>query len=915
MADDTDLPAALLDRVFRVLYGPEERRDGDLRALCADHPEHAASIRRHLEASETAKRTADQEQDESGPTRWLRLWSLAPGTTFGSYRIVEVLGSGGMGTVFAATRSSDDATVALKILHPTVLRQPNARVRFVREAKVLARLRHPRICELLDFGEVEGCPFLVLRLVHGPTLSECIAAARRLGDTENFGDRLLADEWRSSLLAEADGCAVPRNLGATLRLLELLAEALHAAHRHGVVHRDVKPGNVMLDADGRPVLVDFGLATHRSHDTLTAPGDLLGTPAYMPPERVRRSDEEPDEQGDVYSLGAVLFECLTLRTPFVAGSHGELLAAIANTTPPALRDLRPDVPVDLETVVATALARDLRTRYATAADLAADLGRVRRGEPVKARRPSWLALVVDFATRNRMFTAITLMAAFATTLLSTLASMARAEQRDADLLSSSAIVAMAHAAEQELWPATPDKEERFVAWLQRYAAPGDSSALPERLLRLEAACGCSARAALAYDRAQRFAIERQRLQDELGSIQQLVPVDRPESMPPEELEQFKLRRAEWLRIELARTPESSAVIPTGSTAHFAALLETARYVLDSAEIPDRPGAIARVSQTLARLRSPPTVESPDAWRAVRDAVANGQAPYRQAIELVPQRGLVPLGPDPTSDLQEFAVIGSGTVPVRDPAGRLSSTTDAAIVLVLLPGGITTIGTGHIDFGADAMAFPPHGVKLEPFFLAKYETTNRQWRTLGGGTPSRMAPGDQFFGEHIGDAHPVESVALPECREVMRWHGLVLPTEAQWEYAARAGLSEATAAALARERNRDNTAMDWNRPMPPFVSDDGWDGHLLTTAVGSWPANGFGLHDMGGNVSEWCDDLFGLYCFPPRAHDGRRLTTWGDRGVGRGANFMINTRLHHRIPVPPGLRLPILGVRAARRVET
>ncbi|MCC7397672.1 MAG: SUMF1/EgtB/PvdO family nonheme iron enzyme [Planctomycetes bacterium] len=914
MVEPPDLPALpddLLDRLFRTLYGPADQRDHDLAALYAAEPQHAEAMRSHAEWSTTMQEATHLEPGESGPARWLRRWSLAPGTTFGPYRIVEALGSGGMGTVFAARRLADDALLALKVLHPGVLRHPEAKRRFAREAQVLERLRHPGICEQVDFGELEGCPFLVMRLVNGPTLAERITFARRLGKTTGFDDALLPDTTRSR---SPTGHGVGRHLAATLHLLEQLAAALQVAHEHGVVHRDVKPGNIMLDADGRPVLVDFGLATHGAHTTLTATGDLLGTPAYMAPEQVRRGADEPDAQADVYSLGAVLFECLTLRAPFVANSHGALLAAIARTAPPALRDLRPDLPKDLETVVSTALARDRRVRYRTAQELAADLARVRRGEPVVARRLSWLAHGRDFASRNRTFTTITALAAAATTLLVLLAAIVRAEQHEADLLSSTAIVAMAHAAEAQLWPVTPDQPAKLAAWLQRFAAPGDPGSLPARLQRLEAACGCSAEAALRHERSRLFADERRRLQQELLAISRLTAVDGDGSMPTGEFEQFKLRRAEWLRVELRRVAEVPPAATAGSPAHLAALLATARYVVDGAEVPDRPGAIHRVEQALQRQRSPANAATPVSWQAVQQAVGAARPPYRRPLQLAPQRGLAPLGPDPETGLQEFVVMHTGLAPTRDAEGRLQRAPDAAIVLVLLPGGDATIGTSHIDFGADALAFPAHRLRLDPFFLAKHEVTQHQWRTMGGGTPSRLTAGDEFFGERIGEAHPVENVDREACREVLGWHGLTLPTEAQWEYAARGGLGAPRLSELARERGRDNTAADWNRPMPPFVSDDGWDGHLLATATGSFPANGFGLHDIGGNVSEWCDDRFGPYCFPTRPGDGRRLTTWGAHAVARGANFMINTRLHHRMPVPASLRLPVLGVRAARRLD-
>jgi serine/threonine protein kinase/formylglycine-generating enzyme required for sulfatase activity len=924
MGDDAkslELPPELLEALFRVLYGPTESRERQLAALRAAHPDFDRAISAQVASADAAAASACLETVDLGQSgRRGRQWSLGPGTTFGAYRIGEHLGTGGMGAVFAATRLSDGAPVALKVLHADALAQPAAIQRFEREARALAALRHPNLCELFEGGEVEGCPFLAMRLVDGPTLAERIAAAKRSkeGDVGNL-EPLLPPAIERALLATADGCRIDPSLGALLWMLEQVASALHEAHERGVVHRDVKPSNVLLATDGRPQLVDFGLATLRAAATLTASGDLLGTPAYMAPEQIRRGSGDVDVRVDVYSLGVVMFECLTLRLPFTGASHGELLEAIRRAPPPPLRELRPDLPLGLLAVVETAMARTPDLRYRTAREFAQDLARARRGERVRSRRtPKW-RLAWDWIGRNRVVTTVSLLVAVATAVIGGMAIAVRAAHREMDLLASPAVIAMAGTEEDELWPAIPEHEQRFVAWLDRFARPADDQSLAARLRRLEAVCQCSAEHALQRARVHEDASARSDIEAELAALARVTPATGAGALPAETVEEFLVHRTEWLRADLralAPQAESTAGQPVASEFQEA-LLATARYLVDGAEIADRPGAVQRVRDGLRWLREVERVtihEPATAWATVRATLASGAAPYRQPIDLEPQIGLVPLGADPDSGLQEFALPRSGSVPTRDDQGRLRCTSDSAIVLVLLPGGTVTMGTARVRIGSDALAFPAHRVTLRPFFLAKFEATQRQWRRLGGGSPSRMAEGGEFLGHRFRGDQPVENVALGEVRTVLRWHGLELPTEAQWEYAARAR-ANGPQPASSSDRQRDNTADAVpHRPMPPFSTSDNWDGHLLPTPVGTFPANPFGLHDLGGNVSEWCDDRFGPYWFPVRPQDGRRITSWGEHGVIRGANFALNAELHHRLPLPKDMRLFVVGVRVAKRID-
>jgi serine/threonine protein kinase len=255
----------------------------------------------------------------------------------GRYRLEQKIGDGGMSEVWLATDLELDRPVALKLLAPNADRQ-----RFEREARAAAALSHPNINQLFDFGEVEGRPYMVLEFLPGGTLEDQL-----------LDDRPLPDEQ-------------------TGRIARDLAAGLADAHAHGLIHRDLKPSNVLFDSEGRAKIADFGIAHMGDGGTLTEAGTVLGTAAYISPEQA--AGEPAGPASDVYSFGVILFRMLTGRLPFESDQPLELVAMHRDLDPPALEDIRPDVPPRLESLTAAALAKDPRDRPADGSALLAELG-------------------------------------------------------------------------------------------------------------------------------------------------------------------------------------------------------------------------------------------------------------------------------------------------------------------------------------------------------------------------------------------------------------------------------------------------------------------------------------------------------------------------------------------------------------
>lgn len=289
------------------------------------------------------------------------------------YTIESVIGSGGMGTVYKAYDPRLKRHVALKVLESAA---PSDRQRFMREAQAQAGLRHECVCPVYEVGNEDGRHYIAMRLIDGWTLSK---PRERM----------------------------PRE--QIVRIMVQIAEAVHDAHKLGIIHRDIKPSNVMIELadDGmlRPYILDFGLTKETGTSSLTTTGVAMGTPHYMAPEQVLNDTPHLDRRTDVYGLGATLYEAIAGRPPFLGANSINLFWKVLNQDAPPIRKTDRTVPQDLDRVILKCLEKEQRHRYDSAHALAEDLKRFLDGEPVLARRPSRLYRLSKRMRKNRLLTA------------------------------------------------------------------------------------------------------------------------------------------------------------------------------------------------------------------------------------------------------------------------------------------------------------------------------------------------------------------------------------------------------------------------------------------------------------------------------------------------------------------------------
>lgn len=736
------------------------------------------------------------------------LLELASGQRVGEFELVRELGRGGMGIVFLARQLRLEREVALKILTASGTATPAEIERFHREAQAMGRLSHPGIVKVLTDGEHAGIHYFAMEFVPGTDLQSVLQALRSPGRGH----------------AGVPAFAAPGFIECAVRIVAEAAEALEYAHAAGVVHRDVKPQNLLLAENGAVRVLDFGIARDARFGALTRGDQRVGTPHYMSPEQALASRAGVDHRTDVYSLGVVLFELLTLQRPFEGSTSDEVLHHIVTREAPAIGRLNGKLPRDLAVVCEKAIEKDPADRFQSAGALAADLRRFLAREAIQTAPPSAWRKLARFARKQRVAVCAAALVAGATALG---AIGAGHLGRTAVERAVKAELATAEAAFDDLAPG----RARDVASRCRHAleSAGVASAELERRLRdLESRSSrrAESRADVAEQRLRRAARARR-----VSDLQAYDPGPRSDEAATVRLLVESALDTGALSERLARalaeaTTASLAVRLHGFEAeHAAARIHL--YELDS------------VSEKLG----PPAPLDPASLGDVR--IAPGR--YRLVAIL---------------DETRYA---ETTVWLARP-----TETHAADVW-LRELGPTTAAMVAIPAGAIALGHPlnPPGVPareelveyaVAPYFIDRSPVTHGEYARYLAATG--RAPPAGWIEDPSPElaARPVVNVTVDEARGYAEWAGKRLPTRAEWEFAARGP-----------ERWKypwgndpaDPRLAEFNLGRPSILGDERYrkeGGSLawyLEQVRPSRPAPAgaggpYGLDELLGNVQEWSD---------------------------------------------------------------
>ncbi len=819
------------------------------------------------------------------------------------YRLGEEVARGGMGAILRVWDHDLRRNLAMKVMldapGPEATQQRSRRdqrivSRFLEEAQITGQLDHPGIIPVHELGvEADGRLWFTMQLVRGRDLQKIY--------------RLVAEE--------EDGWNQTRALGVLLKTCEAMAYA----HSKGVIHRDLKPANVMVGRFGEVYVMDWGVArvlgqkdphdlrlrrgspldTSKPPDSgihllesqlVTMDGDVVGTPSYIAPEQARGEIDRVGPRSDVYSVGAMLYQLLTNRIPYVEAKNDHshrVLVRLMKRPPIPIHELDPKVQPELVAICEKAMAREMDERYASMEELANDLRAYLEHRVVHAYETGAVAELRKWVVRNKALAATAATAIFmalaglgATGYVQAAGRRAANEQREV----AQAERQVAQAERDKVLRLADEKRLRDL----RTSAEGLWPAVPQRVADYE-------------DWLQRAGELAARIELHEGALAEL----RERAEPTEE--------ESWQAEVLAELVDELADFAAPETGDVARLRERLQF-----------------ARTIAQR----SISGPEARAAWEEAIASiadgGECAAYGGLKIGSQLGLVPIGRDPRSGLWEFAHLQTGEPAQRDDEGDLLVEPATGLVFVLLPGGEYLQGAQSLDLAkpnfdreAGGREGPPQSVFLEPFFLSKFEMTQSQWERFTGQNPSNYRAEKTYGGRAVTWTHPVELVSWDDCvRELFRL-GLALPTEAQWEYAARAGTTTPwfTGSELESLEGFANVADDYAaRAGVPWPELDRAieDGYATHAPVGTYEPNDLGLHDVHGNVWEWCADAFTEYAeSPPRPADGLREGGEGQYRVFRGgsfANAATHARSSKRNSNTPEYRDGPLGVRPARALD-
>jgi len=770
----------------------------------------------------------------------------------GRYEIIEALGHGGMGAVYKARQKQPSRIVVLKVLLNGRFASRKYRQRFAREAQAVARLKHHGIVSVYEYGEVAGQPYFSMEYVEGCDLREYVLKHQ-------------LDKRR------------------TCELVMKISRAVAYAHQRGVIHRDIKPTNILVDGQGEPRLLDFGLARMAGDNSeeqpqMTEAGEVMGTPSYMSPEQTLGRPEEIDVRSDVYSTGVLLYELLTGMLPYRIDRARPLesLRVIRDYVPKRPSGVNPKLDGDLDAIVMKCIEKERDLRYQSAVELTEDIRRYLRGHPVEARHTTTFYHLRKLIWRHRSLfvpMAACLLVAVAVVTIFVLG-LTRAEQRAQEAVQdANAAVRLAGAEREELLHFVMDlqsvrlKVESLMAE-GRWEEAHRMAAYAERQLPPEAGLGglarevkdtIAARTANAADEVVQL-VEDQRFRDARDRLQRLKNLAAQIELPAlaGQMEQTAEEFDEICWQSLLQDSQRSA-------------RSLQRFLL---ECPGNSRA-SDVRQRLSKLISGIRFTK---WPLDAEEAARNQAVTAEALGL--EAGYVLELPD-----------------------------GLELRLALVPAGKFLMGTSREGPGFNADQEPEHSVRImHPFYVSATEVTRRQFEAVTG----TVLPADPSGAEEAGDLPA--AVSWEGAREFCEKLSLRnrarltfrLPSEAEWEYACAAG--SGTLYGHEIEGPQDLPEFAW------YAANAG--GH--PRPVGTRRANVWGLHDMQGNMLEWCQDWYDARYYlssPVQDPPGPQTGTYRVLRGGSCCDGPEELRPSYRKAAAPDSTRPTYGFRVAADVFT
>lgn len=812
-----------------------------LREDLGEVPDEAEYLQRFPEYAEAISRQLQLHRALSGsvPGTGRRHTTATSGElpTIDGFDVIEIAGRGGMGVVYRARDLLLNRTVAIKTLRAGSTSDDEETRRLIREAEAAARLQHPGIVQIHHVGESGGLPFLVMQFVEGRTLAEAI---------------------RSGPLSERQA----------VRITTEIADAICDAHRHSVIHRDLKPGNVLLDENGTARVTDFGLS-RRIDSTLTveSAAQVVGTPAYMAPEQAR--GQSVSETADIYAIGAMLYEMLTGRPPFQAATPWDVVTQILTHDPPRLRELNNALPRDLETICERCLQKSPENRYQSAEALKDDLTRFAQGRPIAARPVSPIERAVRWCRRNPRFAAAAGLAAalsIALTVVTTVA-VIRINESAAEARASRAEAVQAKVS--ALLQAAPDAVPFAITDLK----PVSTQALPllrdavrdpnsEPAARLHAACGLMAHGDSHVETVLECAAAVPASPGECRNVAQALRHGGSGA-----LQQLG---------QLARSGSDQQTVRLAIVGLFLGEPETAERLLEFRKDPRLRTAL---EQTFADWYGDPAaladVLEGDLSAELRTSLCIAMGSIDPRTLVSPDRGrleevllkLHRVAPDGGTHSATRWTLDRWEVPLPDAdRGESWFRNAAGHVMVRIESGEFEMGSQEFHREPNQ---PTHHVTItRPVYFSSHETTREQFGryldSLADDENENGVSSDELISPTT--AHPVQNVFFGDAVRYCNWlseltgrtpcyqytgerwecdfaaDGYRLPTEAEWEFACRAG-------SQTRFHFGDDETL-----LPQYARTSNFR-KVAAFEPGSLRPNPWGLFDMYGNVWEWSWDVY------------------------------------------------------------